>query len=111
MSEDFLNFFRCLLTLVAGFLPAVLVVAICVRRKWYDSSKHMFIVGSLLTFLVPFSFAFVGLLLNPRPRKLPWDENFLIALVFALVASGLAHVGWLVSRPFRWRKDDNEQKQ
>lgn len=100
------DFIRCLLMLVAGLLPIVLGVALLTQRKWY-SGRPLYIVAILMTFLCPFNFAFVGLLLSPRPGRLPWYENLLIAFLAALVISGIATTGWLIShRPFRRRNGD-----
>jgi hypothetical protein len=106
MREFVLDSVRCLLTLIAGLLPIVLGVVLLIKRKWY-SGRPLHIVAILMTFLAPFDFVFVSLLLSSRSRRLPWYESLLIAFLTALVMSGMATTGWLIQlRPFRRRNSD-----
>jgi len=98
---------RCLLTLLAGLLPIVLGVALITKRGWH-SGRLLHIVAALMGFFFIFNCTFVGLLLNPRPGRLPWYEDLLIAFLFALVMSGLASAGWAISHRFSLRRDNVE---
>ena len=97
---------RCLITMIAGLLPIVLGTMLLVKRKLWSGAPLLILAG-VMVFLAAFSFAFVGLLLNPRPGRLPWQENLLIALLFALVGSGIAVGGWAVQRKVSERKNDD----
>jgi len=98
---------RCLLTLIAGLLPIVLGVALITKRGWY-SGKPLHVMAALMGFFLVFNCTFVGLLLSPRPGRLPWYEDLLIAFLFALAMSGLASAGWAISRRSPRPRDNDE---
>jgi hypothetical protein len=105
---DLPNSVRYLLTVIAGLLPVVLGVILLTKCRWY-SGRSAHIVAALMSFFLIFNCTFVGLLLNPRPGRLPWYEDLLIAFLFALAMSGLASTGWAISR-FSLRRNDDKQK-
>ena len=109
MNGFLLNSIRCLLVVGAGALPIVVGVALLIKRKPLPG-KFVRILPTLMGFFLAFNFAFVGLLLNPRPGKLPWYENLLIAFLFALTVTGLAIGGWSAFRrsPSRWQNDEQQ---